>query len=101
MRLHSVLLSSAHIGEEYLVDDFLFGRLVFTVEFTQSILHCGCLHFAATDIEQEVLVNGLALTRVKLVESTGQTTWLVRAFAIRRAFCILGALVKLGRLGDS
>ena len=88
MRLHSVLLSSAHIGEEYLVDDFLFGRLVLTVEFSQSILHCGCLHFAATDIEQEVFVYRLALTWVKLVESTGQATWLVGAPAILRTFCI-------------
>ena len=101
MRLHSVLLSSAHIGEEYLVDDFLFGRLVFTVEFTQSILHCGCLHFAATDIEQEVLVNGLALTRVKLVESTGQAAWLVGALASGGTFRILSALGELGRLRNS
>ena len=82
MRLHSILLSSAHVGEEYLVDDFLFGRHVFTIEFTQSILHCGCLHFAATDIEQEVFVDGQALTWVKLVESTGQATWLVGALAV-------------------
>ena len=101
MRLYCVFLRATHIGEEYLVDDFLLGRLVFAVEFAQGILDGGCLHFAATNIEQEVFVDGLALTRVKLVESTGQAAWLVGALASGGTFRILSALGELGRLRNS
>ena len=59
------------------------------------------MHFAATNIEQEVFVDGLALTRVKLVESTGQAAWLVGALASGGTFRILSALGELGRLWNS
>ena len=69
---------------EDLVDDRLFGSLVFPVEFFESILDCSGLSFTRADILKEAVIDGGPCPLIKPTEFSYQTAGLVLLILSRR-----------------
>ena len=100
MWLHCIF-GAAHVREEYLVDNFLLRGFIFAVKFSECVLYGGCLYLAATNVEKEVFIDGLAGSGLESVEATSQAAGLVGTLASGGAFRVLSALRELSWLGDS